>query len=49
MSYANLIMFGSVLPDYNSKKEDEGKSEEGVINADDPANRDKVRSIMFGD
>lgn len=44
MSYVNMIMYGAVLPSYNPKKE--GKKGEGVIKADDPANRDKVRSFF---
>jgi len=47
MSYANMIMYGSVLPSYNSKKTDDGGGG-SAINADDPKNRDEVRNIMFG-
>lgn len=43
MSYANVIMYGSVLPSYNSKKE----KKEDSINADDPKNKDKIRTILF--
>ena len=49
MSYANMIMYGAVLPSYKSSKKDAtgkaGDNEE--INADDPRNRDKVRRILF--
>lgn len=38
-----MIMYGSVLPSYNSDKDGENEA----INADDPANKDKVRSILF--
>lgn len=48
MSYANMIMYGSVLPSYNDTNKGTEKDNE-VINADDPKNRDKVRSIMFGE
>lgn len=48
MSYANVLLYGAVLPSYDNEKTEEGKSEE-VIKADDPANRDKVRNILFGD
>ena len=43
MSYANVIMYGSVLPSYNSEKE----KKEDNINADDPKNKDKIRNILF--
>ncbi|MDR0385397.1 MAG: hypothetical protein LBH60_04910 [Prevotellaceae bacterium] len=50
MSYANMIMYGSVLPSYGDKKKGVDKDNDNeVINADDPKNRDKVRSIMFGE
>lgn len=46
MSYANMIMYGSVLPSYNNKPvTKDGKQE--VINADDPKNIDKIN--QFGD
>lgn len=37
-------MYAAVLPTYNSKKDDNKK----VINADDPRNRERVKSILFG-
>lgn len=46
-----MIMYGSVLPSYNSgkkKRKDKDSDDNEVINADDPRNRDKVRSILFG-
>lgn len=49
MSYANVLMYGAVLPSYDSDEKVDGKKEEGIIKADDPANRDIVRSILFGD
>ena len=50
MSYVNLIMYSRVLPSYESEDKQEKKEDVGeeVINADDPANRDKVREILFG-
>jgi hypothetical protein len=48
MSYANVIMYGSVLPSYDSRKDKAGKHEKNVINADNPKNRDAVRKILFG-
>lgn len=49
MSYANMIMYGAVLPSYKSgKKNKSGKADDNeVINADDPRNREKVRRILF--
>lgn len=46
MSYANMIMYSSVLPSYNDKSKQPEDSNE-VINADDPANRELVRKLMF--
>jgi len=53
MSYANIIMYGAVLPSYDNEVNDKsesntwkGKGER--INADDPANREKVNKILFG-
>lgn len=45
MSYANLLMYGAVLPSYDSEEKKEGK-EQQVIKADDPTNRDKVRKFF---
>lgn len=48
LSYVNMIMYGAVLPQYkshNKQGKQDGKREE-VINADDPANRDRVREIL---
>lgn len=45
LSYANMIMYGSVMPSYNSDKDGDNET----INADDPTNKDKVRSILFED
>lgn len=41
MSYTNLILYSSVLPNYSDEKEDE------IIKADDPKNRSKVRKLLF--
>lgn len=51
MSYANMIMYGAVLPSYKSSKKNETGKAVGneKINADDPRNKDKVRSILFGE
>lgn len=42
MSYANMILYSSVLPTYDDKKEEE------VIDADDPANRRAVQKELYG-
>ena len=42
-----MLLYGAILPSYNDEiSESAGRSEE-VINADDPANRDKVRKLLF--
>jgi len=47
MSYANMVMYGAVLPGHGRKKGDE--KDNGTINADDPENRDRARGILFGE
>lgn len=50
MSYANMIMYGAVLPSYKSSKKNATSkvgNDNEMINADDPRNRDKVRRILF--
>ena len=47
MSYANTIMYSSVLPSYDDEKS-EKESENKVINADDPANKEAVRNELYG-
>lgn len=44
LSYANMIMLGAVLPSYESSKTPSTQDKE--INAEDPKNRDLVRSIF---
>ena len=49
VSYANMAMYGAVLPRYKgrSDKEDKGDpSKQDVIKVDDPKNRDKVDKIL---
>ena len=48
MSYANMILYGAVLPSIDSEDDEKKDKKEEVINADDPANREKVRSLLFG-
>lgn len=47
VSFANVVLYGSALPSYDDEKEEDIKGEE-IINADDPANREKVREALFG-
>lgn len=42
MSYANMILYGAVLPSYGR---DKGKRQD-VIKVDDPRNKDKVKAIF---
>ena len=48
MSYVNLIMYGAVIPSYNSKKKDGngGDKEQEVIKMDDPRNRERIKQIF---
>lgn len=50
MSYANVVMYMRTLPDYSAKKDKgkNGEKQQEKINADDPANRDRVNEILFG-
>lgn len=43
-----MILFGAVLPSYESHKKDGkgGAEKQDVIKVDDPANRDKVRKLI---
>lgn len=43
LSFINLRMYGAVLPSYNSKKDKDGRGE--FVNADDPANLDKIKHL----
>lgn len=47
MSYVNMIMYGAVIPSYNSKrnKGKDGKEQE-EIKVDDPRNRARVKQIF---
>ena len=45
MSYANLIMYSSVLPGADDEKEEQ---KEKVINADDPKNRKLIEQELYG-
>lgn len=47
LSYANLILFSSVLPRMDDKDGDKGKGGDKMINGDDPGNADLVRKAMF--
>lgn len=44
MSYANVILYSSVLPSYGESKEEKEK----VINGDDPKNMEEYNKILFG-
>lgn len=47
MSFANIRMYNAVLPTLPKKKDDEKSVGEIVINGDDPANSELVKSAMF--
>lgn len=40
MSYANIMLYSAVIPEYKSKTRGKGTKDDVVINADDPRNRD---------
>jgi len=44
MSYANMILYSSVIPSHD----DESEGKEDVMNADDPRNKEKIKEILFG-
>ena len=58
MSYANMVLYGAVLPSYRSKDRNEkdgkggkrgkrkGGGKEEVIRADDRRNKEKVRQFF---
>lgn len=49
MSYANLILYGAVLPSWSSKrKEKEGKDGGIRLDAGDPHNKDRMADIIKG-
>lgn len=42
-----MIIYGAILPSYDSKKKKDGEAkEQKVIMADDPKNRDEVRRFF---
>ena len=48
LSYANLILLGATLPSYNSEKSKTSgnTSNQEVIRADDPKNKQKVKDFF---
>lgn len=46
ISYANLILLSSVIPDYESPQTDGETSGKLRLRADDPANRDRIRQLL---
>lgn len=44
LSYANLMLYVAVLPDYGSK----GKGNGPHVSADDPENKEIVKQILQG-
>ena len=45
MSYANLTLYGASLPSYRSHSKGK-QGEEEVIDASDPANKERVRAFL---
>lgn len=48
MSFANLMLYNSVLPSYDGAKNAE-KPKQEVVNADDPRNREMVKKALRGE
>lgn len=46
MSYANLIMYGAVIPSHKKGKYGKGDEDQDVVNVDDPCNRERVKEIF---
>ena len=47
MSYANVILYGAVLPSYENKRcKDKEANNQEVIKVDDPANKKIVKQIF---
>lgn len=47
LSYSNMILFGAVLPSYQSKEDKEKmKQAQDVIKASDVKNNDKVKDLI---
>lgn len=48
MSYANMVLYGAVLPSYHAKDKGAGGTgkKQEVIKADDPKNKEKVRQFF---
>lgn len=44
MSYANMILYSSVLPGYDDVKEGD---QEQTIDADDPANQQRIQELLY--
>lgn len=49
MSYANVILYGAVIPSFDSDRDKDGKPKknEKVIDATDPANKDMVKNLFM--
>lgn len=46
ISYANLILLSSVIPDYNSHTTDGETTGTLHLRADDPANADRIKQLL---
>lgn len=48
MSYANMMLYNSVIPSYRKDKDEKTKDKGDYVNADDPANIDKLNAFIAG-
>jgi hypothetical protein len=46
MSFENFVMCNAVVPSYDTDKDKKGKDNEETVNADDPANNDKIKDFL---
>ena len=47
MSYANVIMYGAVLPSYRKPgSQDKEEEKQDIVKADDPDNKERVRQFL---
>ena len=46
MSYANFLMYGAVIPSFDSGKKDKDGSDDVTLDAHDPENYDKIREYF---
>lgn len=46
MSFENFVMYNAVVPSYDTDKDNKGNKDEETVNADDPANNEKIKDFL---